>query len=103
MTQSQGGQSPLLLRGSLVVLKRKCGKATCRCTVGQLHETPALSYSVDGVTRIVSLPSGEVPTVKAGLARYRKALGELERSALAGIRLLARRLERERTERRKKR
>jgi len=103
MTQAQSSQRPLLLRGSLVVLKRKCGKATCRCTVGQLHETPALSYSVDGVTRIVSLPSGEVPTVKAGLARYRKALGELERTALAGIRILSQRLEKERTERRKKR
>ena len=101
MTQSQS--RPVLLRGSLVVLKRKCGKETCRCTVGQLHETPALSYSVDGVTRIVSLPPAEVPTVRAGLARYRKALGELERSALAGIRVLSRRLEKERSERRKKR
>ncbi|MGH7424927.1 MAG: DUF6788 family protein [Candidatus Methylomirabilales bacterium] len=103
MTQSQTRQNPVLFRGSLVVLKRRCGKKTCCCTEGQLHETPALSYSVDGVTRMVSLPSGEVPTVKAGLARYRKALEELERTALAGIQALYRRLERERTERRKKR
>ena len=100
---TQTCQSPLLLRGSFVVLKRKCGKKTCRCTEGQLHETPALSYSVHGVTRIVSLPPGEVPTVKAGLAGYRKALEELERTALAGIQVLSRRLEKERTERRKKR
>jgi len=103
MTQSQTRQSPLLLRGSLVVLKRKCGKNTCRCTEGHLHETPALSYSVEGATRIVSLPPGEVPRVKAGLARYRKALDELERTARAGIQVLSRRLQRERTERRKKR
>ena len=103
MTQSQTRQSPLLLRGSLVVLKRKCGKKTCRCSEGQLHETSALSYSVDGVTRIVSLPPGEVPKVKAGLAQYRKALEELERTALAGIQVLSRRLQKERTERRKKR
>jgi len=96
-------QSPLLLRGSLVVLKRKCGKKTCRCSEGQLHETPALSYSVDGVTRIVSLPPGEVPTVKAGLARYRRALEDLERTALGGIDTLARRLTAERIARRKKR
>ena len=96
-------QSPLLLRGSLVVLKRKCGKKTCHCTEGQLHETPALSYSVDGVTRMVSLPPGEVPTVKGGLARYRKALEELERTALGGIDTLSRRLTRERTARREKR
>jgi hypothetical protein len=55
------------------------------------------------VTRIVSLPPGEVPRVKAGLARYRRALGELERTALAGIQVLSRRLQKERTERRKKR
>jgi hypothetical protein len=103
VTQSQALQSPLLLRGSLVVLKRKCGKKTCRCTEGHLHQTPALSYSVDGVTRIVSLPPGEVPRVKAGLARYRRALGELDRTALAGIQVLSRRLQKERTERRKKR
>jgi hypothetical protein len=92
-----------LLRGSFVVLKRKCGKKACRCTEGQLHETPALSYSVDGVTRIVSLPPGEAPTVKAGLARYRKAVEQLERVALAGIQVLSQRLAKERTVRRKKR
>ena len=100
---TQTCQSPLLLRGSFVVLKRKCSKKTCHCTEGQLHETPALSYSVDGVTQIVSLPPGEVPTVKAGLARYRKALEQLDRTALAGIQGLSRRLAKERTERRKKR
>jgi len=92
-----------LLRGSFVVLKRKCGKKGCRCTEGQLHETPALSYSVDGVTRIVSLPPGEVPTVKAALARYRKAVEQLERTALVGIQLLSQRLAKERSARRNKR
>lgn len=101
MTQNR--QSPLLLRGSFVVLKRKCGKKSCRCTEGQLHETPALSYSVDGVTRIVSLPPGEVPTVKAALARYRKAVEQLDRTALSGIQVLSRRLAKERTARRNKR
>lgn len=100
---AQNRQSPLLLRGSFVVLKRKCGKKSCRCTEGQLHETPALSYSVDGVTRIVSLPPGEVPTVKAALARYRKAVEQLERTALAGIQVLSQRLAKERSARRNKR
>ena len=103
MTQIQVPQSPSLLRGSLVVLKRKCGKKNCRCAEGLLHETPALSYSVDGATRIVSLPPGEVPTVKAALARYRRALERLDRTALSGIRALARRLQRQRRDRRKKR
>ena len=37
-----------VLRGSLVVLKRKCGKSNCRCAKGEPHQTPALSYSVRG-------------------------------------------------------
>jgi hypothetical protein len=102
-TVTRNLQSPLLLRGSLVVLKRKCGKKTCRCTDGQLHETPALSYSVDGVTRIVSLTPAAVPIVRAGLGRYRKALARLEKAALAGIKALGRDLDQERIERRKRR
>ena len=101
MTQNR--PSPLLLRGSFVVLKRKCGKKSCRCTEGQLHETPALSYCVEGATRILGLSPGEVPRVKAGLARYRKALEALDRAALAGIQVLSRRLQKERAERRKQR
>ena len=51
----------------------------------------------------MSLPPSEVPTVKAALARYRKALERLDRAALAGIRVLSRRLEQQRSQRRKKR
>jgi hypothetical protein len=36
-------EMPLVLRGSLITLRRKCGRPGCRCARGALHETPALS------------------------------------------------------------
>ena len=50
-----------------------------------MHTTPALSYSVKGKTRILTLRSADVPTVKRGLMNYRLAVAELEKEALAGI------------------
>ena len=77
--------SSVLLRGSLITLRRKCGKPTCSCADGERHSTPALSYSVKGKTRILTLRSTDVPTVKRGLMNYRMAVAELEKKALAGI------------------
>ena len=36
-----------LLRGSLTVLRRRCGSPGCHCARGELHETPVLSYKID--------------------------------------------------------
>jgi len=92
---------PDLIRGSLVVLKRKCGKNNCRCIQGQLHETTALSYSFEGKTRILGIPDDDVPTVRAAIARYQKAAQELEKAALTGIKLLDERLKKDRIRRRR--
>jgi hypothetical protein len=44
-----------MLRGSLIVLRRRCGKPGCRCATGEPHATPALSYSGEGKTRMLTL------------------------------------------------
>jgi hypothetical protein len=46
---------PELLRGSLINLTRKCGKPNCACAQGEPHSTPALSYSQDGKTKMITL------------------------------------------------
>ena len=76
---------PRVLPGSLVTLRRKCGKVNCRCATGTPHETPALSYSVRGRTKMLTLTAEEVPAVAAAVARYRKAVGELEAEARAEL------------------
>ena len=86
---------PLLLRGSLIVLRRKCGKRACHCVEGVAHETPALSVSVAGVTQILTLRGPDLPEVRAALRRYQQALANLDRQALAGLAELRQRIERE--------
>jgi hypothetical protein len=81
-----------LLRGSLVTLRRRCGKPNCRCAEGVPHQTPALSYSVEGRTKTVTLREQDLEVVVAGLARYERARRALEAEALAGNTALAVRL-----------
>jgi hypothetical protein len=83
---------PSLLRGSLIWLRRKCGKPNCRCAHGTPHISPALSYSRRGKTSLLTLPPRQVPKIRTALKRYRQGLRRLERRADAGLRLLARQL-----------
>jgi len=87
-------QGPLL-RGSLVVLRRRCGKPTCHCAKGKPHETPALSYSLKGATRILTLREEDLREAKESLARYQEASTLLERRAITGIEAFRKKIEKE--------
>lgn len=78
----------LVVRGTIITLTRKCGTSTCKCARGELHATPALSYSVDGVTKMLTFRQGDLPVVRAALDRFHQAQAELERRALDGVRVL---------------
>jgi hypothetical protein len=81
-----------LLRGTLTVFRRRCGKTTCRCASGEPHESPALTFTEAGRTKTITLPADEVAEVAAALARYEAAKSELEEAADAGIAALRARL-----------
>lgn len=72
---------PELVRASLITLRRKCGKANCRCATGEPHESPALSFWVEGRSRIVTLRKGEVELLKDAVEAYQTRRTELETSA----------------------
>jgi hypothetical protein len=80
----------LLLRGSLITLRRRCGKRSCHCARGQPHCSPALSFSTKGRTRILTLTPDLLREVRLALQRYRRQQQSLERQAEAGLRQLAR-------------
>jgi hypothetical protein len=86
-------QIPRMIRGSVVVQRRRCGKANCRCADGkQLHEATVLSYSEAGRSHTVMLDPAEVGAVRAAVERYRAARARLEAEGDAGLAaLLARR------------
>src|SRR5438876_11992457 len=47
----------LVLRGSIVTTRGRCGKPRCRCVDGELHERTALSVSLQNKTTLVTLRS----------------------------------------------
>jgi hypothetical protein len=89
----------LVLRGSLIRLRRKCGKPNCHCAHGHPHCCPALSYSLQGKTKLLTLPPDQVPKVRAALQRYRQGIQRLARQANAGLLRLARHLRQNRSAR----
>jgi len=77
-----------LLRGSPITLRRRCGKKNCHCHKGQPHQTPALSFSQGGKTRILTLPPQLLFTVRAAVQRYQQARAALEKQGNTGLRQL---------------
>jgi len=72
-----------MIKGSVYELKRKCGKATCKCTKGQLHRRMVLSASEGGKTKLKVIPAGFLSEVKLKVKKYqafrrkRARMGEL--------------------------
>lgn len=85
---------PLLLRGTLITFRRRCGKPTCHCASGEPHESPALTYTESGRTKTLTLTDDDVAEVKAALTRYQTGRDELDRAADAGIAALRTRRQR---------
>ena len=84
---------PRVVRGSVVVHRRRCGKPNCRCAEGvELHESTVLSYSQGGRTKFLMLPAGEVAAVRAAVERYRVAKSRVEEQGSAGLAELVARL-----------
>ncbi len=92
MTAGERTTELSLLRGTLIMFRRRCGKLNCRCAAGDPHESPALTYTESGRTKTVTLTNAEVPEVAAALARYEKARSDLDQAADAGIAALRVRL-----------
>ena len=71
------------IRGSFVRQGNRCGKPSCRCTRGELHERAVLYTSDDGVHAATYVPQdarAEVEKRNAHYQRFRKA-----RSGLAKL------------------
>lgn len=82
-----------VVRGSVVVHRRRCGKANCRCAEGvDLHESTVLSYSEGGRTKFLMLPAEEVAAVRSAVEHYRTAKARVEDRGNAGLAELVGRL-----------
>ena len=71
-----------MLRGSVYRLRRRCGKASCRCTHGELHESWVFLTREKGVQRLRVVPPGQAARWREraeAYRRFRRAQRELGR------------------------
>jgi hypothetical protein len=61
-----------LRRGSLVTVRRKCGKPTCHCVDGEGHPAKYLSLKEGGRTRMVYVGPVEEVALSQANDRYRE-------------------------------
>ncbi len=66
------GEHGPLIRGSFGTRARKCGKPTCRCVRGELHESKYLTATDGGRARQVHVPAGDEVAIAEGVRRYRR-------------------------------
>ncbi len=62
-----------LMRGTLLVRQRVCGKAGCKCTRGELHESLYLVRSEEGRTRQLYVPRAFEARVRRWVENHRRA------------------------------
>ena len=65
-------QQPFLC-GSLVTMRRTCGKPGCRCTRGELHEGLYLALRVGKKRKMIHVPRALEETARQWVATYQEA------------------------------
>jgi hypothetical protein len=61
-----------IIKGTVIEMKRKCGKENCRCNDGMLHVSKVISSSISGKTRMRAIPKGRLGDVEKKVERYQK-------------------------------
>ncbi len=78
-----------MMRGSLSVVARKCGKPTCACaTAGKKHPARYLSVRRDGRTKLAYISAEQEAEVRVALRRCRRVLVLLDELTDVNIELL---------------
>ncbi|MGH2375412.1 MAG: DUF6788 family protein [bacterium] len=67
-----------LLRGTLSVRSRQCGKPGCRCTRGELHVSLYLVQSHDGKQRQLYVPKEWEQRIRGAVGNYQQVQQLLE-------------------------
>jgi len=65
-------QSKAICPGSLYLLRRRCGKPTCRCRQGELHATWVVTRSEAGRARLYRVPQQDRAAVRRLTDGYRE-------------------------------
>src|ERR1700690_1290935 len=66
------------LRGTLSERSGKCGKPTCHCAKGELHESLYLVQSHGGKPRPICVPQDWQPRIRQAVEDYQRIQGLME-------------------------
>lgn len=64
-------RDPPLVQGTLYLLRRRCGKASCRCAQGVLHASWVLTRSEGGRKRLYAVPKEQRGRLRSLTREYR--------------------------------
>jgi hypothetical protein len=78
-----------ILRGSIVVVKRYCGKANCRCLKGHKHRSMYISQSNKGESRLIYIPQRSENEVRRLIRNYQALRSVMEEISRINMRLMA--------------
>jgi hypothetical protein len=62
-----------IIAGSLVTMRRVCGKPMCRCARGEKHESVYLAMSRGGKRTMLIVPREQLQRVTAAVTTYQQA------------------------------
>lgn len=79
------------IRGSLVIMKRACGKDNCRCNKGLKHKAVYLSQRYKGRTRMIYIPRSGEKRVSKYIKNYQKTKNLLDKISDINIELVTKR------------
>ena len=77
-----------VVRGSIVIMKRHCGKVGCRCQKGFKHSSLYISQRYNGKTRMIYVPKASEDVVRRLINNYRKLKVVMNKMSDANIRML---------------
>jgi hypothetical protein len=65
-------RQPPMVPGSMYLLRRTCGKPTCRCARGQRHASWVLTRSEAGRSRLYTVPAAQRGRLRTLTREYRR-------------------------------
>lgn len=79
-----------LMKGSLALTYRSCGKEGCKCQRGEKHKGYFFSYRVKGKPKVIYVPERIYPEVKRLVENWLKMKRLVERLTEMNVKLLKR-------------
>lgn len=80
---------PEVIRGTLVLVRRSCGKPRCRCRKDSPHKSLYVSQSHKGKTRMVYVPKRSEEKARAWVGEYHRLKALLNKLSEIHLKLLA--------------